>query len=447
MKKIIVLIIIFFTILFLNFLYFKTDLVFIKNKFPNEVKKVLKETVFIIPNLKKEIEVQKNIANNQIEAAKILKNELIEVQQIKGIVNEKIFPQTQFVKLSYFEIPLNISKNYERDGKKVSPFYLELYNNNILVTSKDGKISYASIKEIPQYKFGEIKNNISNLNHEVTDVLIDDEIIYIASHDKNKDCNNFQIFSAKLNLRRIYFEKIYETGDDGKCSIDAFSGKIHKYNFEGKNGLLIIARDNNSKNLFLSDQYQDGTLYKYSSVFFLNLSKKVLTPFAGGLRNVQGLIVTKNNNIISSSHGPRGGDELNNLKYGKNYGWPYVSYGENYYKSLIESDAFEYKKNHENFGFSEPIFSFVPSIAPTEIIEIDKDFSSKWNENLLLATLRSQSLFRLVLTEDKNKVLSYEQIRIGKRVRDMVYDKKNKIIFIAQEDDTGSIGVISTATK
>ena len=51
-------------------------------------------------------------------------------------------------------------------------------------------------------KFEEIENNISNLNHEITDVLVDGDIIYLVSHDKDKDCSNFQLFSAKLNLQK-----------------------------------------------------------------------------------------------------------------------------------------------------------------------------------------------------------------------------------------------------
>lgn len=447
MKKITLILILFVsTLVFLNIIYSKADLVFIKNNMPEGLKKILKETIFIIPNLKNEVEAQKYLVKKQIDAKKKLKNELVEIQQIKGIVNEKIFPKTQFIKLNYKEIPLNISKNYERDGKKVSPFYIELYENNILVVSKDGNISYSPIKKIQLNEFKNIENNISKLNHEITDIYIDKEIIYLVSHDKDKDCNNFQIFNAKFNLKKIEFEKLFETGKDGKCSVDAISGKIQKFNFKGKDGLLIVSRDNNEENLFLSNQYQDGALYKFSSVFFLDLNSKTLISFAGGLRNAQGLIVTKDNNIISSTHGPRGGDELNNIKYGKNYGWPYASYGENYYKSLNESSPFDYEKSHEDLGFTEPIYSFVPSVAPTELIEIDANFSEKWNGNLILATLRSQSIFRIVLTNDKNKVVSYEQIRVGKRIRDLMYDKNNKLIFLAQENGNGgngSIGVIS----
>ena len=121
-------------------------------------------------------------------------------------------------------------------------------------------------------------------------------------------------------------------------------------------------------------------------------------------------------------------------------------WGENYYKSLDESSSFDYEKSHEDLGFTEPIYSFVPSVAPTELIEIDENFSKKWNGNLILATLRSQSIFRIVLTNDKNKVVSFEQIRIGKRIRDLMYDKNNKLIFLAQENGNGgngSIGIIS----
>ena len=97
MKKIIIfIIIIILSILFLNILYFKTDLRFIKNKVPEGIKKILKQTVFIIPNLK-EIESQKYLVKKQIDVTKKLKNELVEIQQIKGIVNEKYFLKLNFL--------------------------------------------------------------------------------------------------------------------------------------------------------------------------------------------------------------------------------------------------------------------------------------------------------------------------------------------------------------
>ena len=119
-KIIIFIIIIILSILFLNILYFKTDLRFIKNKVPEGIKKNFKTDSFHYTKFKKEIESQKYLVKKQIDVTKKLKNELVEIQQIKGIVNEKIFPQTQFLKLNYSEIPLNISKNYERDGKSLS---------------------------------------------------------------------------------------------------------------------------------------------------------------------------------------------------------------------------------------------------------------------------------------------------------------------------------------
>ena len=83
-------------------------------------------------------------------------------------------------------------------------------------------------------------------------MLVDGDIIYLVSHDKDKDCSNFQLFSAKLNLQKIDFEKIYETGNIGQCSVDAISGKIQKYNFKGNDGILIIS-EITLENLFLSN--------------------------------------------------------------------------------------------------------------------------------------------------------------------------------------------------
>ena len=67
--------------------------------------------------------------------------------------------------------------------------------------------------------------------------------------------------------------------------------------------------------------------------------------------------------IISTEHGPRGGDEINIINFGKNYGWPISSYGEPYNFENKSKEIYHYKKNHSNLGFEEPVFTYVPSMV------------------------------------------------------------------------------------
>ena len=163
--------------------------------------------------------------------------------------------------------------------------------------------------------------------------------------------------------------------------------------------------------------------------------------FASGFRNPQGLFV-KNDLVLATDHGPRGGDEINKVEENNNYGWPDASYGEEYslgFKNLEKINI----KSHAEYGYVEPIFSFIPSIAISEIIELDNNFSKKWQDNYLISSLRAGSIFRVKFDENFEKVIFYEKIKVGKRIRDIAYDKQKKLILLALEDETGSLGIIN----
>ncbi|MDA9619064.1 PQQ-dependent sugar dehydrogenase, partial [Candidatus Pelagibacter bacterium] len=156
--------------------------------------------------------------------------------------------------------------------------------------------------------------------------------------------------------------------------------------------------------------------------------------FNKGHRNSIGLLVEKDL-IISTENGPRGGDEINIEKKGGNYGWNDASYGKKYFSEGMFLD-------HETAGFEEPVFTFIPSLAITEIIRLNNNFTEEWQDNYLIGSLNGRHLLRLKFNKEKSKVLYIEKIFIGERIRDLLYDEKNKIILLALEE-TGSIGVIS----
>ena len=93
-------------------------------------------------------------------------------------------------------------------------------------------------------------------------------------------------------------------------------------------------------------------------------------------------------------------------------------------------------------NFNEPVFSFVPSIGISQIIKVPNTFSKYWNDNYLVASLNSRSLYRVKFDSDYKKILYYEKIFIGERIRDLTFNQKNNKIYLTLED-SGSIGVIS----
>ena len=132
--------------------------------------------------------------------------------------------------------------------------------------------------------------------------------------------------------------------------------------------------------------------------------------------------------ILETEHGPKGGDEINKIEVGKNYGFPNVSIGDIYSFPDKSRPDFLFKKNHSKNGFEEPIFTFVPSIGIQQIINIPNNFSKYWQDNFLITSLNGRSLYRVQFSNKFNKIIFTEKIYIGERIRDIVYDISKLLI-------------------
>jgi glucose/arabinose dehydrogenase len=132
-----------------------------------------------------------------------------------------------------------------------------------------------------------------------------------------------------------------------------------------------------------------------------------------GHRNPQGLAFHPvSGRLWEQEHGPRGGDEVNIIEKGKNYGWPVIGYGVDYDGSRIhDATAKE--------GMEQPIKYWVPSIAPSGMAFYTADLFPAWKGNLFIGALRAQLLVRLEL--DGEKVSKEERLleRLGERTRDV----------------------------
>jgi aldose sugar dehydrogenase len=159
----------------------------------------------------------------------------------------------------------------------------------------------------------------------------------------------------------------------------------------------------------------------FGKIIEINLGTKASRVISLGHRNPEGLVRTKSGALFSTEHGPRGGDELNLITEGSNYGWPNVSLGTGY-----SGYDFEGQSNvGDHSGYTVPVFAWLPSIGSSNLIEIE-GFDSRWNGDLLVASLKAMSLFRLRL--DGTRVLYSEPIWIGQRIRDVAQLKNGTIV-------------------
>ena len=111
-------------------------------------------------------------------------------------------------------------------------------------------------------------------------------------------------------------------------------------------------------------------------------------------------------------HGPRGGDEINIIEKGKNYGWPVIGYGIDYNGAKI------HESTHKD-GMEQPIWYWVPSIAPSGMAFLTGDLFPAWRGNLFVGALAGQALVRLEL--DGEKVVKEERLlrELRERIRDV----------------------------
>ena len=128
----------------------------------------------------------------------------------------------------------------------------------------------------------------------------------------------------------------------------------------------------------------------YGKTFKVKVEDGTTDLLSLGHRNSQGITVDNFGRIWSVEHGPEGGDELNLIKAGLNYGWPKVTNGTNYGK--FEWPFSKAQGRHD--GFEKPIYAWIPSIGISNI-EVVRDFIDLWEQDLLITTLKTKTLFRV----------------------------------------------------
>jgi aldose sugar dehydrogenase len=159
-----------------------------------------------------------------------------------------------------------------------------------------------------------------------------------------------------------------------------------------------------------SDQYQ-GEIYSY------------------GHRNVQGLVYdSERDRLIAHEHGPRGGDEINIIRSGANYGWPVTSYGLDYTGARVTP-------YQEREGMVGPVLHWTPSIAPSGLTVVSGDLFPQWRSDLLIGGLVTRQVHRVRLEDGEAKQVGTLFGELGERIRDVETGPDGAIYLLTDSAD------------
>jgi len=277
----------------------------------------------------------------------------------------------------------------------------------------------------------------NNGAHSIKDILIKDgEILVSYTNEKYSDCYNLSIISATINYTALEFYNAFQFEEcASEKGTNPHEGGGRMVNYKGKQILLSVG--NYGINKFPQDKNSI-----FGKIIAIDIESGKYDVVSMGHRNPQGLYYDEEHDVIlSTEHGPNGGDEININIDGlgdsmiENYGWPISSYG-THYDGKDRTDAPLYK-SHIKYGFKEPIIEFTPSIAISEIIKFPGDGSIN---DFLIGSLGytdldgRHSLHYLRFDESYKALLFKDVWFIGDRIRDLLMIDQKVVLMLLEGD-------------
>ena len=311
-----------------------------------------------------------------------------------------------------------------------------LPDGSILATEKGGELfrihdgSITSIGGVPNSKIngqGGLMDVALHPDYETNGWLY----LTYSSPEGEGEGTNTALMRAKLTGNSLTDQEVLYKAAPNSDSGAHFGSRIV---FDDKGYLYFSIGDRGDRDHNPQDIKRDGgKIYRLNADGtvpednpFVDVPDARKAIYSYGHRNPQGL--TKNpftGELWEHEHGPKGGDEINIIHSGKNYGWPKISYGINY-------DGTTFTDCTEMPGMEQPLFYWVPSIAPSGMVFVTSDRYPGWKGSLLVGSLSYQYLERLVLKD--NKVIKREKLLNKKgRVRNVVQGPDG-FIYVAIEN-------------
>ncbi|QOD61952.1 PQQ-dependent sugar dehydrogenase [Polaribacter haliotis] len=290
-----------------------------------------------------------------------------------------------------------------------------LPDNSILITEKEGQLIHfkdgkkIEIKGMPEVT---LRGQGGLLDIELHPNFKENNRVYFtyASSEGEGKGANTALMSAELKNNKLINKQVLYKATPNSRKGQHFGSRIV---FDAQNRVYFSVGDRGNRDENPQDITRDGgKIYRLNDDGtipednpFVNEENAKKAIFSYGHRNPQGMEINPfTNEIWSHEHGPKGGDEINIIKKGKNYGWPVISYGVNYSGSKFTEIT---KKE----GMEQPLHYWTPSIAPSGMAFVNSDKYPNWKGNLLVGSLKFQYI--TVCTLKDGKVMKEEKILEG----------------------------------
>lgn len=312
------------------------------------------------------------------------------------------------------ETPKNIKYTYETIADSIDiPWGLTFLNEKeLLVTDKAGTLFHVEdgVKtEITGLPPVYVRGQGGLLDIAISPDYATTGIIYFTTSSPlgEEKGGHTALYSTQIENKTLVNTKLLYKGDYNTKKGQHWGSRI---SFDQSGHLYFSIGDRGNRDVNPQDLTRDG-----GKIYRLNLDGSIPkdNPFVDepnsraaiysyGHRNPQGMVTHPKTGVIwTHEHGPRGGDEINIIQAGKNYGWPVITYGINYSGTTITELT-------EKEGLEQPLYYWLPSIAPSGMAFSSSGIYPDWEGDLFVGSLKFEYLERLEI--ENNKVIKREKV-------------------------------------
>lgn len=324
-----------------------------------------------------------------------------------------------------------------------------LPDGSILITERGGKVKIWRNGALEEIAIANIPNLFVSGQAGLLDIALhprftENKLVYFTYAAGDLQSNRTSVFRAKFDGRALTEPQVIFEVSPNKSGNQHFGARIAWLPDET---MLIAIGDGGNPPLQLNGELIRNQAQKLDSRLgkivrikddgsipadnpFVKTANADPAVWSYGHRNIQGLYAdSQSGQIWSTEHGARGGDELNLVEAGKNYGWPIVTYSQEYIGGAVSDQK-------SRTDIPEPKLIWTPSIAPSGLTVYQGDRFPNWQGNIFAGGLVSRDVVRIKF--ENGKAITQESIAIGQRVRD-VRTGKDGLIYILTDESNGQL--------
>ncbi|MEW6760509.1 MAG: PQQ-dependent sugar dehydrogenase [Pseudomonadota bacterium] len=330
-----------------------------------------------------------------------------------------------------------------------------LADGRILVTGKEGTLHLVDGKRMVAVPVEGLPELFASGQGGLLDIAVHpadkgaNARVYMTMSSGTSSANRTLLVQGVFDGKRVHGVKTLFSASPAKSGGQHFGSRIVFL----KDGTLLMSIGDGGNppqrvgNMLARDQAQNLGSHNGSILRLTSEGKPAPgNPLAGksgalpelwsiGHRNIQGIAVDpQSGRVWASEHGPRGGDEINRIEGGKNYGWPLQSYGADY-------SSREPVGTRNVPGMEQPLVAWVPSPAPSGLVYYTGKAFPQWQGSLLSGGLASKDIRRIAF-DAQGKVVKQEQLDIGKRVRDVRQGPDGQLYALTDESKGSLLRIV-----